>query len=132
MKKNIFLILICLPMALCAQDKSKAYSKSDSIALHAEQSNKEFKENYEEGLEYYNKGVDILNNMHSDGRVVQVDQLPDEAKKQFQSALPFFEKAYAINPKNEKLLIALQGVFFSMNDSAKSDRYKNELESLKK
>ena len=47
-------------------------------------------------------------------------------------SLPFLEKAYSINSKNEKLLTALQGTYFGLYDFEKSDRYKKELESLKK
>ena len=131
--KILFSILIYFPFALLAQDNNKQTFKYASIApQQIEDINKEFRENYKKGMAAYNAAVDAINKMEPASDVVTIDKMQEEAKEHFKSAMPFFEKAYSINSKNEKLLIALQGVYFGLSDFEKSDRYKNELESLKK
>lgn len=104
-----------------------------SLTVFSQDSTNTFDYNYKKGMEHYNKGVNVIN----DNGMVQhttmyIDSVQKEAKDEFKKAIPYLEKAYAINPKNEKVLSALQGSYFGLYDFEKSDRYKKELESLKK
>ena len=115
MKKVIFILFVIV----------------SGIKGFSQDSTNTFEYNYKKGMEHYNKGVDIINASSHD-EILIVDSLKTEAKTEFNFALPFLLKAYSINAKNQKVLIALQGVYFSLYDFDKSDRYKKELESLNK
>ncbi|MBI4930898.1 MAG: hypothetical protein HY841_09065 [Bacteroidetes bacterium] len=131
MKKILFSIFVCLPFALYAQDDNAGKFKFESIPLKEDGSNKEFYSNYKQGIAFYNKAVDIINKAET-GKDETVNKIQEDAITELKTALPFLEKAYSINSKNEKILTALQGSYFAMNEFEKSDRYKQELESLKK
>ena len=130
MKKILFSILVCLPCALYGQGDNAGKFKFESIPLKEDGSNKEFYSNYKQGIVFYNKAVDIINKAEI-GNNETLNKIQEEAITELKTALPFLEKAYSINSKNEKILTALQGAFFAMNEYEKSDRYKKELETLK-
>lgn len=107
------------------------------LSAFSQDSTNSFDYNYRKGMEHYNKGVDIVNKDADAHNQNPTDDWVDtlvhfKARDEFRQSLPFLLKAYSLNPKNEKLLTALQGVYFSMYDFKESDRYKNELELLKK
>ncbi|MEK6615676.1 MAG: hypothetical protein AABZ32_06140 [Bacteroidota bacterium] len=115
MKKNLLIIAMCFGLSAFSQDI-----------------NKDFKENYSKGIEHYNKGVDIINTLQPNENVMRLDEYMGDAQKQFKEALPYIEKAHSINPSDKNTLTALIGIYFSLYDYEKSDKYKKELESLKK
>ena len=98
-----------------------------SLTVFSQDSTKTFDYNYRNGIQLYNKGVDMTIESQ-----MYVDSVVAQASIQFLTALPFLQAAYALNSKNEKILVALQGAYFSVNDFTNADRYKNELESLNK
>ncbi len=104
-----------------------------SLTAFSQDSTNTFDYNYKKGMEHYNKGVDSINKAHDLAEnEVHDTSLVKKGRGEFKQALPFLLKAYTINPKNEKLLIALQGIYFGLYEFETSDRYKQELESLKK
>ena len=115
MKRIITLIILCCPLVIFAQNNKK-----------------DFDDNYKKGIELYNKGVDVINNVQPTDEVMRLDEIQESAKKYFKEALPFLEKACSLNSKDKNTLTALTGIYFSMNDFEKSDKYKKELEALKK
>jgi len=88
--------------------------------------------NYNLAMLYYNFGVDIINSMPIDLPIMDVDKIQDEAKDNFKKALPYALKAYALNPKRKEVLIALQGIYFSLYEFDKSDEFKARLEKMDK
>ena len=81
---------------------------------------------------YYNYGVDIINSMDLDLPIMDVDKIQDEAKDNFKKALPYALKAYSMKPKKREVIIALQGIYFSLYEFDKSDEFKIKLEKLDK
>ncbi len=132
MKNLLFALLLCLPFVINAQGDKKQSFKFESISFQEDGTNREFYANYKQGIAYYNKGVDIITKAQPAETVGSTEKLPDDAKAQFNTALPFLEKAYTLNPKNEKILLALQGTYFALADYTKSDSFKKELDTLKK
>ena len=102
-----------------------------SLKSFAQDVNPQFKENYSKGIELYNKGVDIINNLQPSESVMRLDQIEGDALKQFKDALPYLEKAYSLNPHDKNTLTALLGIYFSMYDMEKYNKYKKEFDSLK-
>lgn len=86
--------------------------------------------NYNLGIIYYNEGVEIVNNMDYSLDLFELNAVQDRIIELFRSSLPYMLKAYELNPKRKETLIGLQGIYFSLNDIEKSERYKKELEIL--
>ncbi len=86
--------------------------------------------NYNLGIIYYNRGVEIVNNMDYSLDLEQLTMVQDEIIVLFRKSLPFMKKAYDLNPTRKETLIGLQGIYFSLNDIPKSEAYKKELEGL--
>lgn len=99
------------------------------LTAFSQDSTNTFDYNYRKGIEHYNKGVDIVNKIQGEPII---ENIQTEAKEEFTKALPFLQKAYSINPKNEKVLKGLQGVYFSLYEFDTADKYKKELEALNK
>jgi len=87
--------------------------------------------NYNMGILYYNEGVDIVNNMDYSLDLEELNSIQDQILALFKKSLPYMKKAYDLNPKREETLIGLQGIYYSLNDLAKSEAYKQELQNLK-
>ena len=81
---------------------------------------------------YYNYGVDIINNMNVESDIIVIENIQDQAKDLFKKALPYALKAYVLNPKRKEVLIALQGIYFSLYEFDKSDEFKAKVEQLEK
>lgn len=88
--------------------------------------------NYNMGIIFYNEGVDIVQNMDYSLDLFELNEVQDRIIELFRESLPFMLKAYELNPRRKETLIGLQGIYFSLNDIAKSDSYKYELEGLEK
>lgn len=83
---------------------------------------------------YYNKGADIINDANKLGLKEQqkYDALKKESENMFNTALPYFEKALSINPKDIGSLTALKGIYASLNNLTKSNEYKKLLDEALK
>ena len=88
--------------------------------------------NFNLAMLYYNYGVDIINNMSVESDIIVIENIQEEAKAQFKKSLPFALKAYAMKPKEKRVLIALQGIYFSLYEFEKSDEFKAKAELLDK
>jgi lipopolysaccharide biosynthesis regulator YciM len=87
--------------------------------------------NYNIGIIYYNRGVDIVNNMDYSLDLEQLNQIQDQVIELFKKSLPYMKKAYDLDPQKKETLIGLQGIYYSLNDTPKSEAFKKELELLK-
>jgi hypothetical protein len=100
-----------------------------ALTAFSQDSTNHFEFNCKKGMEHYNKGVDIINKIEGDPIL---DSINAKAKAEFNLALPFLLKAYSLNSKDEKVLTALHGVYFGLENYSTADKYKAELELLKK
>ena len=88
--------------------------------------------NYNLAMLYYNYGVDIINAMDVSSDIIVIENIQDQSKELFKKALPYALKAYSLNPKKREVLIALQGIYFSLYEFDKSDEFKAKVEILDK
>lgn len=88
--------------------------------------------NYNLGLLYWNKGVDLMYEIDFDDSLNSIFQTQDNSVDLFKQSLPFAEKAYVIEPKREETLIVLSGIYYSLNEFDKSKAYQQMLEELRK
>ncbi len=88
--------------------------------------------NFNLAMLYYNYGVDIINAMSVESDIIVIENIQEEAKTQFKKALPYARKAYSLKPKEKRILVALQGIYFSLYEFEKSDEFKAKIELLDK
>ena len=84
------------------------------------------------GIIYYNQAVEIINKQSYDIDVVTLNQIQDECVLIFKKALPYMLKAYNIDKLNYNTLEGLSGIYFGLNDIPNSNKYKEELNKIKK
>jgi len=87
--------------------------------------------NYNLGLLYWNKGVDLMYDIDYDDSLGMVFDVQDHSVELFKQSLPFAEKAYEMEPKREETLIVLSGIYYSLNDFEKSKKYQEMLDKLR-
>lgn len=87
--------------------------------------------NYNLGLLYWNKGVDLMYDIDYDDSLGMVFDVQDQSVDLFKQSLPFAEKAYVIEPKREETLIVLSGIYYSLNEFEKSKKYQEMLDGLR-
>jgi hypothetical protein len=87
--------------------------------------------NYNLGLLYWNKGVDLMYDIDYDDSLGMVFDVQDHSVELFKQSLPFAEKAYQMEPKREETLIVLSGIYYSLNDFERSKKYQEMLDKLR-
>jgi tetratricopeptide (TPR) repeat protein len=87
--------------------------------------------NYNLGLLYWNKGVDLMYDIDYDDSLGAVFDVQDHSVDLFKQSLPFAEKAYVMEPNREETLIVLSGIYYSLNEFDKSKAYQKMLEDLR-
>jgi len=81
---------------------------------------------------YYNMGVNIIKKMDYDVDLEELYKLQEEATTLFKNAEPFMSKAYNLSPNDKTILEGMQGIYYQLNDSDKSNEFKKKLEELNK
>ena len=76
--------------------------------------------NYNLGITYYNKGVELINNDSVfEKDIFEFDQLLNVCAGLFQRALPYVLKANQLDAKNYNTLKALEGIYYNLNEQEK-------------
>ncbi len=97
---------------------------------------KNFDATYSVGALYYNKAANMvgtineLANDFSSAGMKQYDAKKKEMDSIFGQALPFFEKAEAIDGTDKNTLIALKEIYARLNQLDKAEAYKMKLEGM--
>lgn len=94
--------------------------------------NKNIKANINLGILYYNQGATLMRMMDYDVDLAQLDVIQENAKKLFKQSLPFMIKVYELDPKAEKALESLQGIYSALLDEEKANEFKQKKEALEK
>lgn len=92
-----------------------------------------FSANYNLGIIYYNKGVEIVKAMDYGLDLMELTMMTDQLYEIFRISLPYMKKAYDLKPDREETIIGLEGIYFSLNDVEKSELFKKkrlELEGI--
>jgi hypothetical protein len=83
------------------------------------------------GILYYNQGATLMQMMEYDVDLAQLDVFQENAKKLFKQSLPFMIKVYELDPKAERALEGLQGIYSALLDDEKANEFKQRKEALK-
>ena len=94
--------------------------------------NKNISANINLGILYYNQGATLMRMMDYDVDLAQLDVIQENAKKLFKQSLPFMIKVYELDPKAEKALESLQGIYSALLDDEKANEFKQKKEALNK
>lgn len=97
--------------------------------LHVSPDN--FTANYNMGITLYNRGVDLLDPQVYDLDIMTFHKLLEEVSSLFKEALPYVEKAAKLSPDNKNALIALQGIYYNINEKDKYEQIKQKVSALK-
>lgn len=92
--------------------------------------NKNISANINLGILYYNQGATLMRMMDYDVDLAQLDVIQENAKKLFKQSLPFMIKVYELDPKAEKALESLQGIYSALLDDEKANEFKQIKEAL--
>lgn len=88
--------------------------------------------NYHMGILYYNQAVNLIKTKDYDLDLSMLDIVQDQSVKLFKDALPFMETANKLDPKREDALEGLSGIWFGLNETEKSNIYRQRLQDVKK
>ncbi len=88
--------------------------------------------NYNLGILYYNKAVNIINNLDYDIDMFTLMELQDNCVAIFKQSLPFMEKALELDPDRVETLKGLEGIYISLNEFEKSSAIKARLDAIGK
>ncbi|MDD4922130.1 MAG: tetratricopeptide repeat protein [Bacteroidales bacterium] len=83
------------------------------------------------GRIYFNHAVEELDRINKirDDKKYRAEKLL--LKKQFEIALPYFEKAYSINPNDRDCVIGLRGIYYNIGNDAKYQEMDAKIKQLK-
>lgn len=130
--KRFFLQIIVafLPAFIVAQDNNTEFKYE--LLSEEKNVNEKFIDNYNNAILHYNKAINLIKSHHPDLSLDKLEKIQQESLAEFKRALPFFEIAYKIEPKNENVLKGLSGSYLAINDKERSDKYGIELEVSRK
>ena len=89
-----------------------------------------FSANYNLGIIYYNQGVEIVKKMDYGLDLMELTMMQDQLFEIFRTSLPYMKKAHDLNPQRRETLVGLEGIYFSMNDTEKSELFKKKIQEL--
>lgn len=94
--------------------------------------NKNISANINLGILYYNQGASLMRKMEYDIDLSQLDVVQENAKKLFKQSLPFMIKVYELDPKAERAIESLEGIYTALLDEQKATEFKQKKEALNK
>ena len=87
--------------------------------------------NYNLGITYYNKGVELINDDSVfEKDIFEFDQLLNVCAGLFQRALPYVLKANQLDAKNYNTLKALEGIYYNLNERDKFAQIQAQISSI--
>jgi tetratricopeptide (TPR) repeat protein len=89
-----------------------------------------FMANYNIGITYYNKAVDLINAQDYDVDILAFNQIVQESTELFRKSLPYILKANKDSSKNINTLRALEGIYVNLNNKEKLQEVRAQLDQL--
>jgi tetratricopeptide (TPR) repeat protein len=89
--------------------------------------------NYNTGILYYNRGVQIAQKADPAKMEVElrkVKELQKKSTKVFKKALPYMKEAHEQRPDRIETLEGLSGIYYSLNEDEKVERYKKRKQKI--
>lgn len=86
--------------------------------------------NYNLATLYYNRGVYNIQRINAGTDLPTIGQVQEVSKDFFLQALPYMEKAHSMNPTRRETLLGLEGIYYSLQDTGKSEEFRHKYEAL--
>ena len=113
-------------------DQQGDFSKAESDYLQSLNIKPEsFGSNYNLGALYFNKGVELKNKANDSDNDKVYKKLNAKATAMFDVSLPYLEKAFNLEPKDENTLLSLKQLYYLKGDYKKSEEMKKNIAEIK-
>lgn len=86
--------------------------------------------NYNVATLYFNRGVVRIRSISADDDIPSIQQIQEVSRELFQQALPYMLKAHDLNPGRRETLLGLEGIYYSLQDTENSERFRQLFEEL--
>lgn len=111
-------------------EANKAYAKAEADYKKVVELDPEgFDGNYSLGALYYNRGAEMLNEANNILDDAKYKVAKAAAEKQLTAALPYLEKAHALNAEDIDTMTSLKTIYARTNQTEKYDAMKEKLEN---
>lgn len=87
--------------------------------------------NYNIGILYYNRGVDLILSLPADAPMEKIFEVQDQTIELFLKSRPYLLRAYYLDPTDEEVLIGLKGIHYELNDKEQIEYWDKKLKELK-
>jgi lipoprotein NlpI len=84
--------------------------------------------NYNTAINLYNEGAYHIEQIDAEAQIPAIVKVQAESVELFREALPYLLKAYELDPQRRETLIALRGIYLSLNNNAEANKYRDLLE----
>lgn len=84
--------------------------------------------NYNTAINLYNEGAYSIEHIDSEAKIPTIVKVQAVSVELFREALPYMLKAYELDSTRRETLIGLRGIYLSLNDNEKAEKYKALLE----
>lgn len=113
-------------------DQQGDFSNAESDYLQSLNIKSEsFGSNYNLGALYFNKGVELKNKANDSDNDKVYKKLNAKATAMFDTSLPYLEKAFNLEPKDENTLLSLKQLYYLKGDYKKSEEMKKNIAEIK-
>jgi len=111
-------------------EANEAYAKAEADYKKVVELDPEgFDGNYSLGALYYNRGAEMLNEANNILDDAKYKVAKAAAEKQLTAALPYLEKAHALNAEDTDTMTSLKTIYARTNQTEKYDAMKEKLEN---
>ncbi|TVR39314.1 MAG: hypothetical protein EA392_06850 [Cryomorphaceae bacterium] len=83
--------------------------------------------NYNTAINLYNEGAYGIEQIDAEAQIPTIVKVQAESVELFREALPFMLKAHELDPKRRETLIALRGIYLSLNNNEEANKYREML-----
>jgi len=83
--------------------------------------------NYNTAINLYNEGAHGIEQIDAEAQIPTIVEIQSESIDLFREALPYMLKAYELDSTRKETLIALRGIYLSLNNNEKANEYRDLL-----
>jgi tetratricopeptide (TPR) repeat protein len=86
--------------------------------------------NYNMATLYYNRGVQNIFTISPENDIPSIREIQYASKEFFILSMPYMLKAHELRPERKETLIGLEGIYYSLQDTKKSEYYRSLYEKI--
>jgi tetratricopeptide (TPR) repeat protein len=89
-----------------------------------------FTANYNLGIILYNRSIDLVKSQNFDVDAIKLHSILEKTTAFFKEALPYMNKANQLAPNDKNTMMALEGIYYNLNEKEKSAQMRVKIDSL--